>query len=156
MSQHGPSYGSLITYGRKGSGGMTIVTRIRGVARLGFWITFLAVLLLTLSPRSPPPLFLSDKAAHGLAFFALSLTGVVAWGRRRLIVLFVGLAAAGAAIELLQATPFVARDAELFDWVADITGVAAGYAFLFLLSAARGSVRRRSKPDRDETPDRLQ
>ena len=78
-----------------------------------------------------------DKLAHFLIYFGLAgLLGaslVVTYPRRRSIplwVLVIGFVYA-AVDELLQ--PFVRRDAELLDWVADAAGVWAGVLLLWVL-----------------------
>jgi VanZ family protein len=69
-----------------------------------------------------------DKAAHFIAFYGLEFLGLFAFplGPRWRLALM--LSAAGALIELIQATPLVGRDADVFDWVADSLGVLAALA----------------------------
>jgi VanZ family protein len=66
-----------------------------------------------------------DKAEHFTAFFGLMFLGVVAFPRLSLLRLGVALSAAGALIEVIQATPLVNRDADVMDWVADTLGILA-------------------------------
>ncbi len=131
---------------------MAALARVIGISReplapvawFGFWITLAAILFLTLDPHSPTLHFLNDKVAHALAFFALAALGHAAWGRRRLLILLVGLAALGAAIELLQSMPLIGRDAELFDWIADLAGIAIWLALSALHALLRKIVDRES------------
>ncbi|TPI09036.1 hypothetical protein FJW06_27695 [Mesorhizobium sp. B4-1-3] len=71
--------------------------------------------------------FSHDKLNHAAAFAALAFLGGFGWPQQKLrlivFVLFVG-----AAIEVLQATPLVARDMDVFDWIADLAGAIFGLA----------------------------
>ncbi|HUO21914.1 MAG TPA: hypothetical protein VMU59_05300 [Caulobacteraceae bacterium] len=66
-----------------------------------------------------------DKAEHFTAFFGLMGLAIVAFPGTPLWVLAVSLSFAGAAIEVIQATPLVRRDADVWDWVADTLGILA-------------------------------
>lgn len=70
-------------------------------------------------------LFPWDKAQHFCAFFALTVSAIVAWPRLSLWRIAAGLSLAGAMIEVIQATPLVGRDADLFDWVTDTVAIGA-------------------------------
>jgi len=94
------------------------------LGRLVFWFTAALLLVATLSPLSlDVQNVLADKTWHFLAFGSLTLLGLVVWAPRRRPVVFICIEL-GAAIELLQGTTWIARDAELQDWLADIAGVA--------------------------------
>ena len=97
---------------------------LRQALRPGFWIALLVVLILALSPRPVDVPLVNDKLLHAISFFVLAVLGIAAWGRKSWAVVALGLAGVGGAIELLQATPFISRDAEFLDWVADLTGIA--------------------------------
>lgn len=72
-----------------------------------------------------------DKTMHATAFFVLSLLTYGAW-RRYLIPQWLGLAAYGALIELVQwYLPY--RDASLYDWCADMVGVAIAYSLVLVV-----------------------
>lgn len=84
-----------------------------------------------------------DKLAHFLSFFglgaALSTAMLLTWPFRRRVLLWVMLAAMlySALDEVTQ--PYFRRDASIFDWLADMTGVApavliAGVAQHWLMS----------------------
>ncbi len=96
-----------------------------------FWVACTTTLALALWPKGFKVLFLNDKAEHLLSFFVLTLLGVAAFGKRRLPIVVIGLAAMGAAIELLQGTSLIRRDADFFDWIADLAGL--GLALLPVL-----------------------
>lgn len=66
-----------------------------------------------------------DKAAHALAFAALTLP-LAATGARPWPWVLLGSALYGGAIEIIQ--PHVGRSAEALDLVADVLGAAAGLA----------------------------
>ncbi len=90
-----------------------------------------------------------DKAEHFVAYFLLAaLLGgalMLTFPRRRKIPLWVLLIGFvyGAVDELLQ--PFVHRDAEILDWVADATGVWAAVLILWVLQ--RTFVPRTAEPE---------
>jgi VanZ family protein len=120
---------------------------LRQALRPGFWIALLFVLVLALSPRPVDVPLVNDKLLHAISFFVLAGLGIAAWGRKSWIIVALGLAGVGGAIELLQATPFISRDAEFLDWVADLTGIALALlmpASIVLAKDWRYTRRRRS------------
>lgn len=76
-------------------------------------------------PGSGPGLFPWDKAEHFTAFYVLTGIGAAAYSRRPLWQVGVLLSAFGALIEVVQATPWVHRDCDFWDWVADSCGIMA-------------------------------
>ena len=76
-------------------------------------------------PSDAPALLPWDKAEHFLAFAAMMGVAILAFPRSRIWPIAVGFSAVGALIELIQLTPWVGRDAEVGDWVADTCGVLA-------------------------------
>ena len=72
-----------------------------------------------------PHLFPWDKAEHFSAFFALTACAMAAFPRVRLAWIAGGLSACGALVELIQALPFVNRDCDWKDWVADTAAILA-------------------------------
>ena len=83
----------------------------------------LVIGLLTLTPISDAGVPGSDKAHHFLAFFALTVPLSFARPRLALWIIFAA-AAYGGAIELIQ--PFVGRDKDIFDFLADAAGSMSG------------------------------
>ena len=75
---------------------------------------------LDLPPPAPEG---SDKLVHLGAFAALAFP-LARTGRFGLLPVFIGASAFGGAIEILQ--PSFNRNADINDWVADITGVVLG------------------------------
>ena len=65
----------------------------------------------------------SDKVIHLIAFAALALP-LARTGRFGLLPVFLGASTFGAIIELVQ--PIYNRNADIFDWAADVLGVALG------------------------------
>jgi len=112
----------------------------RRVLRLCFFAAVLVLIAATLAPFDPQVPHVSDKSEHLFTFFALSLLGLLAWGRRYALLLIVALSALGGTIELLQATSLVGRDAQLSDWVADLVGTTIGFFLGSLLAALRAIV----------------
>lgn len=89
-----------------------------------FWLLVAFTLIEALIPsRRSLHLFASDKLEHGLAFAVLALAATFAFPRLNTLWLAIGLMALGAAIELMQALPFIGRDSDLRDWIADSIAV---------------------------------
>lgn len=103
---------------------------VRAPALLAVRLVFAAACLVVaygvfMPPGGGPPLMLWDKAEHFTAFFGLMFLAMAAFPRTSLLKLGVILSVAGAAIEVIQATPLVHRDADVLDWAADTLGVMA-------------------------------
>ncbi|SPA40324.1 conserved hypothetical protein [Cupriavidus taiwanensis] len=107
--------------------------------RLLFWASAAAVLALSLMPPTQPlPTTGWDKANHALGFALLGLLGARAYAARGWL-LWLGLVAYGGVIELLQGQTGY-READWLDLLADMVGVAAAMALVWLvrrLSAPR-------------------
>ncbi len=94
--------------------------------RVVFWLTVIFTFVSAEMPDShAPQLFPWDKAEHFTAFFVLTSLAAAAYPRAPLILVALWLSLFGCAIELVQALPFVHRDCDIGDWVADTTAVAA-------------------------------
>jgi VanZ family protein len=76
-------------------------------------------------PGHAPPLMPWDKAEHFTAFFGMMGLALVAFPRTPPWILAASLSFAGAAIEVIQATPLIHRDADVMDWAADTIGILA-------------------------------
>ena len=81
--------------------------------------------------------FISDKLLHAAAFFLLAALGLGVWQDRFWLRLILGLVLLGALIEVLQSSPTIGRDAELYDWFADIAGVLTAYSSVLSLKLLR-------------------
>jgi hypothetical protein len=75
-------------------------------------------------------LFPWDKADHFSAFFVLTGLAVVALPRQPLWRIAAGIATVGALIEVIQGLPFVNRDCDFWDWVAELCAISAVYAVI--------------------------
>lgn len=109
-----------------------------------FFIGLALVTVLSLIPSTAVPQALQfwDKAQHSLAFAALSITGSLAFPRRVMRV-FMGLLAHGAVIEIMQSTLTAARVGDVFDWLADGTGVLLGIGlYLYVIPKPAGALER--------------
>ena len=110
--------------------------------RLALWAARAALLAATAvtlwfafaPPHGGPPLLPWDKAEHVLAFSILAGLALVALPRAGPVRIAVGLSLFGALIEIIQGTPLVNRDCDVWDWVAD---TAAVLAVMAVLAAAR-------------------
>lgn len=100
------------------------------------------ITILSLIPANSVPQAFQfwDKAQHALGYVALAVTGCLAFPQRVMFV-FIGLLAHGAAIEILQGAVTTTRFGNVFDWIADLTGVLAGVALCrFVVPKATGSL----------------
>ena len=73
-----------------------------------------------------------DKANHFIAFYALTGLAVAAFPRSNLALLAALLSGFGALIEIAQGLPFVHRDRDFWDWVADSIAIACALAPMLL------------------------
>jgi VanZ family protein len=85
-----------------------------------FWAAALFALVMALLPHPPhipgnPP----DKIQHIAAFATLGLLGSFAFPRLSSLRLIAALSLFGAFIEIAQAIPFLQRDSDPLDWLAD-------------------------------------
>ncbi len=103
-------------------------------ARLAFAAALAATLWFAFAPsRGGPPLLPWDKAEHYLAFFVLTGLAMAAFPKVPFVFVAAGMSALGAVIELVQGMPFVHRDCDVWDWVADtfailsVAAVAVGW-----------------------------
>lgn len=95
------------------------------LARLVFFSALAFALVMASLPQPPPlPGAPRDKLLHILAFIVLAALIVPAFPKARTIILFLVLAAFGAAIEIVQMIPELGREASIMDWAADM-GAAA-------------------------------
>lgn len=98
-----------------------------------FWATVLFTFVMAEIPESHAPhLFPWDKAEHFVAFFVLTSLAAAAYPRVALVLLGLWLSLFGCAIELVQALPFIHRDCDIWDWVADTVAILAALAPMLL------------------------
>ncbi|MBF9150703.1 hypothetical protein [Novosphingobium jiangmenense] len=95
------------------------------VARFTFWPALAFALVMAVLPKPPslPIDDLGDKFAHMLAFFTLSLLAGVGWPKASLVRAALWLSLIGAGIEVVQMIPFLHRDSDWRDWVADSAAI---------------------------------
>ncbi|MGV3512744.1 MAG: hypothetical protein ACO1OX_12170 [Novosphingobium sp.] len=95
------------------------------LARLAFWpaLAFAVVMAVLPQPPSLPIDDLGDKFAHMLAFFTLSLLAGIGWPKASLVRAALWLSMIGAGIEVVQMIPFLHRDSDWRDWVADSVAI---------------------------------
>jgi hypothetical protein len=97
-------------------------------ARIVFWATLLITFVIAeMPPAEAPQLFSWDKAEHFTAFYVLSCLAIPTFPRTSLFVIGLWLALFGATIELVQALPFIHRDCDIKDWIADVIGISSSF-----------------------------
>ena len=99
---------------------------LRVVVRLAFLAGSAGVLFVALYPNhfDPAPMG-NDKAQHFFAFLVISGLGRLGWPTAGWGIAL-ALVIVGGGIELLQGMPFIDRDMNFLDWLADSVGVLAG------------------------------
>lgn len=97
--------------------------------RLAIYAAAVAVLLyLTLAPSEDlPEVNIWDKAEHAIAWLVLAGLGLLLFPKRVATIALFSLGI-GVLVEILQASPMIARDADVRDVLADSVGIAAALA----------------------------
>jgi len=105
----------------------------RGIWLAGFWIAFIAVTWLALTPEPPKAISgISDVVLHAFAFAVLTFLLAQAHFPQRLLWPMLLMALYGPLIEVLQGA-FFERAAELKDFWMDLVGIAIGAGLFRLL-----------------------
>jgi VanZ family protein len=112
-----------------------------------FWAAALFALVMALLPD---PLQLpgnpNDKIQHMAAFAVLGMLGSLAYPQLAAVGLILGLSLFGAFIEVAQAIPFIHRDSDPLDWVADTIACLVVVLAVRFWTASRRSSRHRDFP----------
>lgn len=109
--------------------------------RLLFWAAVVFTLVMALIPPPQLPLNPPDKLQHMTAFAVLTALGAAAYRPTPWLRLFGGLIVFGAAIELLQGLPFIHRDSDPVDWLADTVATSIVLLAIWWWRARRGGSR---------------
>ena len=98
-----------------------------------FLVALIGTLIAAFLPDADAPtLGGSDKANHIAAFITLSILAAWAWPRVPLWRIGLVMSALGGMIELVQAIPIIARDAEWADWYTDTVASTTTLAIITL------------------------
>jgi len=128
MAQHARAQGSRIIVHNLSPKSLSLL------AKFVFWAALLFTFVCaSLPPDRAPQLVPWDKAEHFIAFYTLTALALAAFPRHSLLRIAVLLSVFGAGIELVQALPFIHRDCDFWDWVADTIAIAATLAALALV-----------------------
>ena len=90
--------------------------------RIAFWSAAAFAFVMAVLPH-PPAIPVWDKLQHMVAFFVITVLGCAAYPRFPRLKLAAGLVAFGGFIEIVQMIPFIHRDSDVRDWIADIFAV---------------------------------
>lgn len=102
------------------------------LSRALFWAAFCFAFVMAVMPHPPDiPGNPSDKLQHITAFATLGLLGSFAFPSTPIILLLLRLSMFGALIEVVQAIPFLHRDSDVFDWIADTGALCVVLAFVW-------------------------
>jgi VanZ family protein len=108
------------------------------LARLIFWGAVLFAFVMAVLPHPPHvPGAPSDKVQHILAFATLGALSACAYPRASFVTSWLWLSVFGALIEVAQAIPWLHRDSDPLDWIADTA--AAGLALAIVAVVRRRS-----------------
>jgi VanZ family protein len=111
--------------------------------RLLFWAATIFAFVMAIIPQPPDlPGEPGDKVQHMIAFATLAALGSWAYVSTSGWQLLAGLSLFGALIEFVQAIPFIHRDSDVKDWIADTIAAAV---ILALVAALRARRRRESQ-----------
>lgn len=89
-----------------------------------FWAAAVFAFVMAVLPHPPQiPGHPNDKLQHITAFATLSLLGSFAYPSTPILILLVRLSLFGAFIEVVQAIPFLHRDSDILDWLADTAAI---------------------------------
>lgn len=95
--------------------------------RFIFWLLLCGILAISIMPATDAlTVFADDKLNHILAFFVLTSMARIAWPRINGFILFVMLAIFGGAIEMLQFSMGLGRQADWMDFGADVLAIVIG------------------------------
>lgn len=104
------------------------------ILQLAFWCAAAFAFVMAALPHPPTvPFEPGDKIQHMVAFATLGALGTLAYPRLSALRLAAALGAFGALIESVQMIPALHRDAELGDWIADISAVAVSLVVMHLV-----------------------
>ena len=102
--------------------------------RLLFWLSVVFSFTMATIPQPPQiPGEPADKVQHMMAFATMSALAALGYGRLGLIRIGLALSAFGAFIEFVQMIPALHRDAEVGDWIADLSAVAVSLVVTHLI-----------------------
>ena len=104
-----------------------------------FWAAAAIAVTFALMPAAPAPIS-NDKVQHIAAFAVLAALASLAYPQARKLTIFLALAVLGGAIELIQGTKLIGRDADFVDWYSDMAAVGV---VLFIATKLHGSGKRR-------------
>lgn len=105
--------------------------RTRRLFRASALVAALAMMWLAFTPPTGADGGLPwDKANHCLAFLVLTVLTGRGWPRLSVGGLAAIMLAAGIGVELVQGLPAVGRDADVWDVIADMAGIAVGWSVL--------------------------
>lgn len=100
--------------------------------RVSFFLLLVIVTYLSLRSRVQGiDIQVNDKVGHALAYFALMTNGGLAFGKKRTLLLAIGLFLFGLLIEFLQSL-VPGRTSSFFDLVANSGGIVIGLSILFI------------------------
>jgi VanZ family protein len=98
-----------------------------------FWVAVTVAYVFAVMPgEDAPSLHVGgDKTDHMAAFFTLAVLARLAYPAAARTATVLGLAAFGAWIEISQGMSFIGRDADIWDWVADMVALLVGLALVW-------------------------
>jgi hypothetical protein len=110
------------------------ITLLIGLARVAFFAALVFTFYSAVAPVAHTVQLVPwDKALHFIAFYGLTGLAVAAFPKARLWIIALSLSGFGALIEVVQGLPFVHRDEDFWDWVADSIAITAAMSPMLLV-----------------------
>lgn len=100
----------------------------RSLVRAAFWLLTAIVLFLALVPGPLGAIVSSDTERHYMAFLVLPAAAHYGWPRVSPALLWIAFAAFGGLIEVLQFAMHLGREAQMSDWINDMSAATIALA----------------------------
>ncbi len=100
--------------------------------RVLFWSALVFAVVMAVLPHPPQIGHVSDKYQHVAAFGTLTLLATAAYPRAELLRIAERLTLVGAVIEVVQSIPWLHRDCDIMDLLADVAAIAIAIAVVLV------------------------
>lgn len=108
-------------------------------ARFGLFVALAVISYFAFKPRGMGGggFFAWDKADHFCAFFVITALAIVAFPRWPMVIIGMTIAAFGVGIELVQGLPFIDRDMDVKDVIAEVVALGAVFGTVIAVHIRR-------------------
>ncbi len=110
-------------------------------------LSCIGIIILSLGPATVSAVVTNDdKLAHGFAYFIFGLAALPAFGKMRIVYVWVLLSGCGGVIEIAQGAMHRGRKADIFDALANTSGVLLAILLWLALSRIDNAVSTQDSP----------